>query len=68
MAEIRVVYDCTKTIDKFLKRIYKSKDNDESTVAQELQEAFQLAFDEGRRFQTQITAQSRVNLTSVIDV
>ncbi len=68
MAEIKVVYDCTKTIDKFLKKVYKAKDTDESTVAQELQDAFQVAFDEGRRFQIQLTTQSRVSLTSVIDV
>ena len=68
MADIKVVYDCSKTIDKLIKRIYKTKDTDDSTVVQELQDAFQLAFDEGRRFQIQITTQSRVNLTSVIDV
>ena len=68
MAEIRVVYDCTKNIDKLIKKIYKAKDTDEGVVAQELQDAFQVAFDEGRRFQIQLTTQSRVNLTSVIDV
>jgi hypothetical protein len=68
MAEIRVIYDCTKSIEKLMKKIYKSKDGDDANVAQELQEAFQTAFDEGRRFQIQLNAQSRVNLTSVIDV
>lgn len=68
MAELRIVYDSSRDVESFLKKLYKAKDPDNTVVSEELQGLLQTAFDEGRRFQTQLTTQSRVTLTSKIEV
>lgn len=68
MAELRIVYDSSRDVEIFLKKLYKTKDPDNAVISEELQGLLQTAFDEGRRFQTQLTTQSRVTLTSKIEV
>jgi len=68
VAELRIVYDSSRDVESFLKKLYKAKDPDNGAVSEELQGLLQIAFDEGRRFQTQLTTQSRVTLTSKIEV
>jgi hypothetical protein len=62
MAKIQVIYDCRSEIEQIIKVVesHLNLKNEEDGVFDEVQKIIQTAFDEGRKFQKQISITSPV--------
>jgi len=62
MAKIQVVYDCQSEIDQIIKTVenHINLKNEGDEVLNDIQKIIQTAFDEGRKFQKQISITSSV--------
>jgi hypothetical protein len=60
MAKLQIVYDTSDDIEEIVKAVeeHVNLSKDESIIFNMLQKKFQAAFDEGRKFQKQISIQS----------
>jgi len=62
MSKINVVYDCSGEIGQIIQLVEQHIDmkKDEAETYNNVQKMFQIAFDEGRKFQKQISLNSTV--------
>ena len=68
MAKLQIIYDASVEIDQIIKIVEEFSDvkKDEKEVFDTVQKIVQAAFDEGRRFQKQISISSPYNKDGVI--